>query len=99
MMKKIHLIKEKVKLKHLLGTYLKSNVYGSYEDAMYDILRYMEEKDSQSISSSNVHYALKLKVDAEYTESLMKWAVSNSYFDASESGKKTTYTLVKSPFK
>jgi uncharacterized tellurite resistance protein B-like protein len=99
MMKKIHLIKEKVKLKHLLGTYLKSNGYSCYEDAMYDVLKYMEEKDSQTISSSNIHYALKLKVDAEYAETLMRWAVSNSYFDASESGKKTTYTLVKSPFK
>lgn len=99
MMKKIHLIKEKVKLKHLLGTYLKSKGYGSYEDAMYDVLKYMEDKDSQTISSSNVHYALKLKVDEGYAEDLMKWAVSNSYFDAAESGKKTTYTLVKSPFK
>lgn len=99
MMKKIHLIKEKLKLKYLLGTYLKSNGYACYEDAFYDVLMYMEEKDSQTISSSNIHYALKLKIDAQYAESLMKWAVSNSYFDASESGKKTTYTLVKSPFK
>lgn len=99
MMKKIHLTKEKTKLKHLLGTYLKSNGYSSYDDALYDVLKYMEDKDSQTISSSNVHYALKLKVDADYAESLMKWAVSNSYFDASESGKKTTYTLIRSPFK
>jgi len=99
MMKKTHLNKEKLKLKHLLGTYLKSNRYTSYDDALYDVLRYMEDKESQTISSSNIHYALKLKVDAGYTEELMNWAVSNSYFDASESGKKTTYTVIKSPFK
>jgi hypothetical protein len=29
----------------------------------------------------------------------MKWASSNSYFNVSESGKKITYTLIKSPFK
>lgn len=96
---KTHLSEEKLKLKHLLGTYLKSDGYQSYEDAIYDVLRYMQEKGSQTITSSNVHYALKLKVDAVYAQSLMDWAVSNSYFDASESGKKITYTLLKSPFK
>ena len=99
MMKKIHLTKEKTKLKYLIGTYLKSNEYSSYDDAIYDVLTYMEEKDSQTISSSNIQYALKLKVDAKYAELLMKWAVSNSYFDASESGKKTTYMLIRSPYK
>ena len=98
-MTKTHLTEEKLKLKHLLGTYLSSDGYSSYEDALYDVLRYMQDKDSQTITSSNVHYALKLKVDAQYAQSLMDWAVSSSYFDASESGKKTTYTLLKSPFK
>jgi hypothetical protein len=99
MMKKTHLNNDKLKLKFLLGTYLKSGRYSSYEDALYDVIRYMEEKDSQTITSSNIHYALKLKVDAGYSEELMAWAVSNSYFDASESGKKITYTIIKSPFK
>jgi hypothetical protein len=94
-----YLDKEKTKLKYLLGTYLKSSEYSSYEDALYDVFLYMEEKEAKTISSSSVHYALRIKVDSEYAESLMKWAVSNSYFDAKESGKKITYTPLKSPFK
>ena len=98
-MKKTYLIKEKLKLKHILGTYLKYDGYTSYEDAIYDVIRYMEEKQSQTITSSNIHYALKFKVGSEYPESLMTWAVEMSYFDKSESGKKQTYTLIRSPFK
>lgn len=94
-----YLDKDSIKLKYLLGTYLKSGEYSSYEDAMYDLLVYMEEKGSKTISSSSVHYALKVKVDSDYVEDLMKWAVTNSYFDAKESGKKIVYTPLKSPFK
>jgi len=99
MEKKTHLSEEKLRLRHILGTYLKSGRYTSYEDAIYDVLRYMEEKQSQTITPSSIHYALKLKVDAEYAESLMKWAVDMSYFQASGTEKKTIYTLTKSPFK
>lgn len=99
MMTKTHLTDENLRLRHILGTYLKSGEYTSYEDALYDVLRYMQDKSSQTISSSGINYALKLKVDAGYVESLMGWAMSKGYFEASESGKKTTYTLVKSPFK
>lgn len=99
MMKKTHLTEEKLKLRHLLGTYLMSDGYSCYEDAFYDVVRYMEEKETQTVSPSGMHYALKLKVDSGYVESLIDWAVSNFYLDASESGKKKTYTLIKSPFK
>lgn len=94
-----YLDKDSIKLKYLLGTYLKSGEYSSYEDAMYDLMVYMEEKGSKTISSSSVHYALKVKVDSDYVEDLMKWAVMNSYFDAKESAKKIVYTPLKSPFK
>lgn len=94
-----YLDKDRVKLKYLLGTYLKSSEYSSYEDSLYDLFSYMEEKNSKTISSSSVHYALKIKTDSDYVEDLMKWAVSNSYFDAKESGKKIVYTPLKSPFK
>lgn len=94
-----YLDKDKIKLKYLLGTYLKSGEYSCYEDSLYDVFVYMEEKGSKTISSSSVHYALNIKVDSNYVEELMKWAVSNSYFDAKESGKKIVYTPLKSPFK
>lgn len=99
MMTKTYLTKEKLKLKYILGTYLKTGRYTSYEDAIYDVLRYMEEKDLKSISSSAINYALKVKVDPDYIQSLMEWACSRSYFEASSSEKKKTYTLIKSPFK
>jgi len=99
MMTKTYLTKEKLKLKHILGTYLKTGRYTSYEDAIYDVLKYMEEKDLKSISSSAINYALKVKVDPEYVQNLMEWACSNTYFEASSSEKKKTYTLIKSPFK
>lgn len=94
-----YLDKDKTKIRQLLGTYAKSTEYSSYEDALYDVFLYMEEKGSKTISSSSVHYALRIKTDSEYVESVMKWAVSNGYFDAKESGKKITYTPIKSPFK
>jgi deoxyhypusine synthase len=96
---KTYLNKEKLRLRHILGTYLKSGRYTSYEDALYDVLRYMEEKQSQTITPSSIHYALKLKVDATYVEALMQWAAEQGYFQASDTGKKTVYTLMKSPFK
>lgn len=99
MMTKTYLTKEKLKLKHILGTYLKTGRYLSYEDALYDVLKYMEEKNLASVSSSSINYALKVKVDAEYIDSLMQWATSSSYFEAAATEKKKTYTLIKSPFK
>lgn len=94
-----HLNKDKAKLRNILGTHLKSNGYSSYEDAMYDIVSYMDEKETTTLTSSSIHYALKFKVESEYVDGLMKWASSQSYFDVSESGKKIVYTLIKSPFK
>lgn len=99
MMTKTYLNKEKLKLKHILGTYLKTGRYLSYEDALYDVLKYMEEKSLNSISSSSINYALKIKVEPGYVDSLMEWATNSSYFEASATEKKKTYTLIKSPFK
>ena len=94
-----YLNKDMARLRNILGTHLKSSGYSSYEDAMYDIVCYMEEKGSNTLTSSSVHYALKFKVESGYVEDLMKWAMENSYIDISESAKKITYTLIKSPFK
>lgn len=91
--------KDCVKVKNLLGLHIKSNTYETHNDAIYDIICYMEERGTKSITSSNIHYALKIKVGSNYIDALMKWAVENSYFDASETSKKKTYTLVLSPFK
>jgi len=98
-MKKTYLIKEKLKLKYILGTYLNSDGYLCYEDAMYDIFRYMEEKGSDSISHSSIHYALKFKVNSEYVDKLTEWATEKGYFDKKISSTKTSYKIIKSPFK
>jgi len=95
----MYLNKDKAKLRNVLGTHLKSNGYTSYEDAMYDVVSYLDEKKTNTLTSSSIHYALKFKVDSIYVDEFMKWASSNSYFNVSESGKKITYTLIKSPFK
>jgi hypothetical protein len=98
-MKKTYLIKEKLKLKYILGTYLNSDEYSCYDDALYDIFRYMEDKGSDSISHTSIHYALKFKVDGTYIDELTKWAVSNGYLDANVSSTKTSYKILRSPFK
>lgn len=94
----MHLNKEKLKLKHLLGTYLKEKSYLSYEDAIYDIIKYMGEKENSSISHSSLHYALNFKVSNEYLEEVMNWATDNKIFESSSTSKKKTYTLIRSPF-
>ena len=98
-MKKTYLIKEKLKLKYILGTYLNSDGYSCYDDAIYDVFRYMEDKGSDSISHSSIHYALKFKVDSDYIDRLTQWAVNNGYLDSKTSSTKTSYKIIKSPFK
>ena len=95
----MHLNKEKIKLKYLLGTYLKEKAYLSYEDAVYDVIKYMDEKESSSINHSSVHYALNFKVSNEYLEEMLDWAVDNKIFEPSLTAKKKSYTLIRSPFK
>lgn len=90
--------KEKLKLKYLLGSYLKEKGYLSYEDAIYDVVKYMDEKAISSITQSSLHYALNFKVSNEYLEEVMNWAEEKGIFEASSTPKKKTYTLIRSPF-
>jgi predicted transcriptional regulator len=94
----MHINKEKTKLKYLLGTYLKEKKYKSNEDIIYDVIKYMDEKQISSITSSSLHYALNFKVSNEYLEEVMEKAIEDKIFIVDQTSKKKTYTLKSSPF-
>lgn len=89
---------ERIKLRLLLGLHIKGKGYESHEDALYDIIKYMDEKGSSSINFSSLHYALNFKVSNEYLEEVMAWACSSLFFEEKISGTKKTYRIIKSPF-
>lgn len=86
-----------VPVRLLLGLHEKESDY-RMEDALFDVIRYMQASESESISKSTLQYALHKQMDDAWKEDFLRWCTSNGYLSERVHKTKKSYIISKSPY-
>jgi hypothetical protein len=97
-MTKILFDEKKVPLCLTLKLHHKNDEYKSFNDALYDLLVFLKEKESDSISEHSLSYAFKHPTEESWRNKFIEWCGKEGYAEVTTTKTKRTIQFLRSPY-